>query len=207
MERDAVDRALLLLGSNVVLAGKFACVVAGHPSDCIARMRFDGGERGSGTWRYCCHQGWRSLAEARACVVAGYDVGPLPPGTQRMWYDRYAIEAGLVEAPPTVLLPALSLRVANLARAAEVGLAAVHRLYGGFGLLLRVRSLRKPGERMAMLVPEFAGPWSGLSISVAKKARSVLVDVGAIHEAGSHTLANGGLPAKLWALGPGGSTT
>ncbi len=52
-----------------------------------------------------------------------------------------------------------------------------------------------------MFTPEFAGPWCGLSAPIAKKARVVLAQAGAIHAAGTYQLADHPHPAKLWALG------
>jgi len=139
---ELVERVLPLLGGQAGVA--FPCLIAGHES-CEARGRFDGS---SGTWRYRCTKGgWRSLAEARAAVVAGWDVGILGTGTQCLWFWRCALEAGLVENPLGVLLPALPPDVDQIAGAVRVAPLDVRRLYDGFGWALRVRASRDPTDR------------------------------------------------------------
>jgi hypothetical protein len=200
--QELVERVIPIVGDGLVLGGEFECVIPGHVV-CGARVRFDGGQRGSQTWRYRCGRKWRSLAEVRACVVAGAELEPLWRGTQRLWFDRCALEAGLVEPSVEFLLPTLPSSVDELARGQRVGPTAVAAIYAGFGLALRVRSLRDPGDRAFLFTPGFAGPWSGISTAAARKARVVLAGVGAIHEVGGYAVREGRYEAKLWELGHG----
>jgi len=205
-QQELVERVLPVIGDGLVLGTSFQCVIPGHAATCGARVRFDGEpRRGSLRWRYHCGQGWRSLAEVRACVVSGVELGPLWRGTQRLWFDRCAYEAGLVEASLGFLLPTLPSTVEDIARTQRVGPQAVAWLYAGFGLALQVRSLRDPGDRAFLFTPEFAGPWSGISTAMARKARAVLARAGAISEAARHQVRGGPYDAKLWELGRGGT--
>ncbi len=201
-QRELVERVLPAIGEGMVLGSGFPCVVPGHGAACTARVRFDGDERGSGTWRYRCGTDWRSLAEVRASVIAKADIRGLSSAIQRLWFGRCALEAGLVESTVRVLCPALPSTVAERAKAARVAPSAVDRLYAGFVLALRVRGLRDPNDRAVMFAPEFAGPWSGISVTAAKKARLVLAQSGAIHAAGTYQLSEHPHLVKLWALGP-----
>lgn len=205
-QRESVERVLPLLGEQVKLDSAFPCVIPGHAEACSARVRFDAGERGSKTWRYRCGHRWRSLAEVRACVVAGRDLHGFRGGTQWVWFDRCALEAGLVESPVHVFLPRLSAELAERSHDAGVSAASVESLYDGFGLLLRVRRLRDPDVRDVMFTADFAGPWAAQSVSVAKKARLVLAQIGAIHEVGSYQLTSQPHCAKLWRLGKAEAT-
>lgn len=199
-----VERVLPLLGEAVVRGSAFPCVVPGHPAGCRGSVRFDGGPKGHRVWRYHCPERWRSLAEARACVVAEYELEPLPSATQRLWYDRLALEAGLIKSSIRPLRPPLPPTAADLARVARVSLSTVDRVHAGFGLALWVRSLRDATVSAFLFVPVFAGPWSGVSVAMAKKARQVLAQAGAIHAVGEHQVGESRYPGKLWSLGGGG---
>jgi len=119
-----------------------------------------------------------------------------------MWFDRCALEAGLVTAP-ALAHAQLPPGVEELARAQRVSPHAAARLYVGFCLALRVRSLRDPGDSAFLFSADFAGPWSGISSAQARKARVALSQAGAIQEVGRYGVGASGREAKLWALGPG----